>query len=71
MNNRLVRPTFMFYPVILLFMTNNTFRQHNTKQKHRREPIGVRKNDLIPLTMPVQWEPIVKPCIKPRKGLRG
>lgn len=31
-NNRLIASMLVFYPMILIFMTNNTLRQHNTKQ---------------------------------------
>lgn len=36
-NNRLVGSMPMFYLVILLYMTDNTFRQPYIKQKHQRE----------------------------------
>lgn len=56
----------MFYSVILL-ITNNTFRQHNTKQKHRREQKGMKRNGLNPLRMPIKWEPITKTRYQTKK----
>lgn len=32
----------VFHPVSLLPVTINIFRQHNTKQKHKREQKGVK-----------------------------
>lgn len=37
----------MFYSVILVFMTSNTFGQYNRKQKHKGEQKWMKMNGLI------------------------
>lgn len=70
LNNRFIGPRPMIYSEVLLFMTNDTFRQCNPKQKHKREQIGMRKNALISLKIPIMWEPVAEPDMNPRKRLR-